>query len=226
MTTILITGVHRGIGREMAKQALAKGWRVIGSVRYQEHADEALVSLGTGFFPIIFDVTDQEAIERAAATIDEPIDILINNSGVIGPGRQSSLDMDFHGFELTLAINTIGPLRVSQAFLQHLRKSDNGRLLIISSIMGSMAQTSFDRIAYRASKAGVNKVLQGLASDLEPEGIAAVSIHPGWVRTDMGGPNASIAPEASAAGILEIADRLSLSATGRFLNYDGSEIDW
>ena len=89
-----------------------------------------------------------------------------------------------------------------------------------------MANTSYDRIAYRASKAALNKVTQGLANDLRPEGIAAVTLHPGWVRTDMGGPSASIAPETSAAGILEIAETLDLSGTGRFLNYDGSEIDW
>lgn len=226
MTTILITGTNRGIGLEMARQALAKGWRVLGSARKVVTDSQLHICEHPQFVDLQFDVTDDEAVRKAAAGIDEPIDVLINNAGIIGPARQSTLDMDFDGFAQTLAINTLAPLRLAQAFLPHLKRSDRPRLLTVSSKMGSMSLAASDRIAYRASKAAVNKVMQGLATDLKPMGIAVASLHPGWVQTDMGGANADITPQHSAAGILQIADSLDMSRTGIFLNWDGSEIDW
>lgn len=226
MTTILITGTNRGIGLEMAGQALARGWTVYGSARSPGSDAQARISGDPKFFDLTFDVTDHEAVRAAAAGITEPIDILINNAGVIGPDRQSTLDMDFDGFAQTLAINTLAPLAVSQAFLPHLRRSANPRILTVSSSMGRMSYAKSDRIAYRASKAAVNKVMQGLATDLEPMGIAVAVLHPGWVRTDMGGPEADIDPSESAAGILSVAEGLTLEATGQFLNWDGSPAEW
>ena len=155
-----------------------------------------------------------------------PIDALINNAGIIGPNRQSTRDMDFDGFAQTLAVNTIAPLAVAQAFLPHLQRSAKPRLLTVSSMMGSMSHARSDRIAYRASKAAVNKVMQGLATDLAPLGIAVVSLHPGWVRTDMGGAGADISAHESAEGILRIAETLDMRRTGQFLNWDGNVISW
>ena len=226
MTRILITGVHRGIGRELARQAVAKGWSVIGSVRTQDQAEAMRSQLGERFTALVFDVTDGVAIAAAAASVSVPVDILINNSGVIGPDHQSTLDMDFEGFALTLAINTLGPLRVAQAFLPNLKMSEMPRLVTISSGMGSMSYQKSDRIAYRASKAAVNKVVQGLATDLRPDGIAVVSVHPGWVRTDMGGFGADISAEESAADILTLAEGLDMLQSGSFLNHDGQLLEW
>ena len=165
-------------------------------------------------------------MRAAAASITEPIDILINNAGSIGPERQSTLDMDFDGFAQTFAVNTLAPLAVVQAFLPHLKRSSSPRILTISSWMGSLSHQKSDRIAYRASKAAVNKVMQGLATDLEPMGVAVAVLHPGWVRTDMGGAGADIAPAESAAGILKLAEGLTLAGTGKFYNWDGSSLDW
>lgn len=226
MTTILITGTNRGIGLEMARQALAKGWRVFGSARQAVTDPQAHICEHPQFVDLLFDVTDDEAVRTAAAKIDEPIDILINNAGIIGPARQSTLDLDFDGFAETLAINTLAPLRLAQAFLPHLKRSGRPRILTVSSKMGSMSLAASDRIAYRASKAAVNKVMQGLATDLKPMGIAVASLHPGWVQTDMGGAHADITPQQSAAGILQIAEDLDMSGTGRFLNWDGTTIAW
>lgn len=236
MTAILITGAGRGIGLELAKQALAMGWKVYGSVRSEADAIRLSGDLGvpvsaTGqtdanFVPMVFDVTDHEAVRSTAGRIDGVIDIVINNAGIIGPSRQSTLDMDFAGFAETLAVNTIAPLNVAQAFLPHLKRSDRPRLITISSFMGSLSRQKSDRIAYRASKAAVNKVSQGLATDLRKDGIAVISMHPGWVRTDMGGQAADIAPEESAAGILAVAEGLTLEQTGRFINHDGAELGW
>jgi NAD(P)-dependent dehydrogenase (short-subunit alcohol dehydrogenase family) len=186
MTTILITGANRGIGFALAKAALDKGWTVYGSARTQAQADETSAKLGPDFRPLTFDVTDSEAVSHAAAGLDTPIDILINNAGIIGPDRQSTLDMDFAGFAETLAINTLAPLAVAQAFLPQIRKAEHGRILTVSSQMAWMGYQKSDRIAYRASKAAVNKVMQGLATDLKADKIAVALIDPGWVRTDMG----------------------------------------
>ena len=226
MTTILITGAARGIGRALCEDALRRGWDVIGSVRDAETAKALEAELGSRFRALVFDVTDAAAIAKAADELDGPIDILINNAGVIGPGRQSTLDMDFDGFAQTLAVNVLAPLRVAQAFLPYLKRSAKPRLLTISSNMGSMSSTGSDHLAYRASKAAVNKVTQGLATDVQPSGIAVVSIHPGWVRTDTGGRGADIEAGESAKGILDIAARLDLAGTGKFLRYDGSEMAW
>jgi NAD(P)-dependent dehydrogenase (short-subunit alcohol dehydrogenase family) len=226
MTTILITGAARGIGRALCEDALRRGWAVIGSVRDAAAAKALEAEFGPRFQALVFDVTNAAAIAKAAASLDRPIDVLINNAGIIGPERQSTLEMDFDGFAQTLAVNVLAPLRVAQAFLPHLKRSGRPRLLTISSGMGSMSYASSDHLAYRASKAAVNKVTQGLATDLKRFGIAVAAIHPGWVRTDMGGRGADIEAGESAKGILDIADRLDLAGTGRFLRYDGVEMEW
>ncbi|WP_193175504.1 SDR family oxidoreductase [Oricola nitratireducens] len=226
MTSLFVTGCGRGIGAELVRQAIGLGWDVAGSVRDGEAADRLQRQFPERFRACVFDVTDTEAVSAAAAACPGAIDILINNAGIIGPDRQSTLDMDFAGFAETLAVNTIAPLRVAQAFLPHLRRSANPRILTISSAMGRLSYMKSDRIAYRASKAAVNKVMQGLAVDLEGEGIAVRLVHPGWVRTDMGGSQADISVQESAAGILRIVEATTLADTGTFVDYDGSTIPW
>ena len=223
MTTILITGANRGIGLELARAALQKGWKVFGSARTTDQATNIAAKLGDGFTPVIFDVTDLQAVRDAAAQIEDMIDILINNAGVIGPDRQSTLDMDFEGFAQTLAINTLAPLAVAQAFLPHLRKAGSGRILTVSSQMSWMGYQNSDRSAYRASKAAVNKVMQGLATDLAPDGIPVALIDPGWVRTDMGGAAADNCPRDVANGVLAIADGLIAADSGKFFKWTGEE---
>lgn len=226
MTSLFVTGCGRGIGFELARQAIGLGWQVAGSVRSNEAAERLRDRLPGLSEVVVFDVTDGNAVIRAAQSCNDPIDILINNAGVIGPERQSTLDMDYDGFAETLAVNTIAPLRIANAFLPRLRRSAAARILTISSAMGRMSYAKSDRIAYRASKAAVNKVMQGLATDLEPEGIAVRMVHPGWVRTDMGGAAADIPPEESAAGILRIAGSTTIADTGTFVNWDGSAVPW
>ena len=206
----------------MAIEALGRGHKVTVSVR--SRADLGAVPEGAG--ALVFDVRDGAAVGRAAAAFDGPLDVLVNNAGIIGPARQSTLDMDFDGFAETLEVNTLAPLCVTQAFLPHLRRGERPRILTVSSGMGSMNYQKSDRIAYRASKAAVNKVMQGLATDLRAQGIAVQCIHPGWVRTDMGGPGADIDAAESARGIVDRAEALAMADTGTFVNYDGTAIDW
>ncbi|MTI42097.1 short-subunit dehydrogenase [Roseibium hamelinense] len=224
MTRVLITATNRGIGLELARDALSRGWTVYGSARTPENAAKTQELLDNNRYrPLVFDVTDHKAVEAAAAGIEAPIDILINNAGIIGPDRQKTLDMDFGGFAQTLEINTLAPLAVSQIFLPHLKKSPRGRIVTMSSQMSWMGYQKSDRIAYRASKAAVNKVMQGLATDLKNEGIVAIPVDPGWVRTDMGGAEADNHPQDVARGILALADRLTLEDSGKFFNWAGEE---
>ncbi|MCK7612133.1 SDR family oxidoreductase [Roseibium sediminicola] len=223
MPVCLVTASNRGIGFELARAALARGWTVYGSVRTEELAHETASRLDGDFKPLVFDVTDHARVHAVAASLDNALDLLINNAGIISPKRQSPLDMDFDGFAETLKVNTLAPLAVSQAFLPPLRKSVNGRILTISSQMAWIGYRKSDTLAYRASKAAVNKVMQGLATELEPSNIPVALIDPGWVRTDMGGPQADNDPVAVAEGILEVAERLTLADTGKFFRWSGEE---
>jgi len=176
-----------------------------------------------GVREIVADMQEVESSHSLGAKV-APVDVLINNAGVIGPTRQSTLDMDFAGFAETLRVNTLAPLAMAQAVVPAMHAG--GRILTLSSQMAWMGYAKSDRIAYRASKAAVNKLMQGLATDLRPRGIAVLLIDPGWVRTDMGGPAAEHDPKPVAAGILEIAAREGLADTGRFLRWTGEERDF
>lgn len=225
MTTIMVTGAGRGIGFELAKQALEKGWNVIGSVRSVE-AQRELAEKLPQMAVLNFDVTDHGAVEKVANAFHSPVDILINNAGIIGALPQSTLEMDFGGFAKTLEVNVLAPLKVAQTFLPLLRESANPRLINISSKMGRMEFSASDRIAYRASKAALNKVTQGLATDLRDDGVSVIAMHPGWVQSDMGGPGADITPAESAEGILQVAQNLTLADTGKFIDWDGTPRSW
>lgn len=221
MATIVITGGNRGIGFQLVRLYAAAGDQVVVGVRSPKAASD----LPGEVLPL--DVSDDASVAAFAKSLNgRPIDILINNAGIIGPDRQSALDADFGGFLETLNINTIGPLRVTQALLPNLRKAKNAKVAIISSQMGSLSSARSDHVAYRASKAAVNKVVQCLATDLASEGITVATLHPGWVRTDMGGPGADIAPEESASGLKAVIDGLSPASSGSFLNYDGKTLAW
>jgi len=219
----MITAVNRGIGRELAATALTRGWSVYGSVRSQDAACDITEAFDGRITPLVFDVTDHAAVETAAKALEVPLDVLVNNAGIIGPDRQSPLDMDFSGFQETLAVNTLAPLAVAQAFLPHILKGTPGRIMTISSQMSWMGYRKSGRIAYRASKAAVNKVMQGLATDLEDDGVPVVLIDPGWVRTDMGGGDADNSPADVAGGILTLAEKLTLASTGKFFKWNGEE---
>lgn len=230
MTTYLITGANRGIGLALATVFAERGDTVITTARDPNKAP-ALKALADRFPDRVtvhaLDVTSNgSALALGKALADKTIDVLVNNAGTIGPDRQSTTDMDFDGFLDALNTNTVGPLRVTQAVLPMLRRSKAAKIITLSSQMGSMANLSSDRIAYRASKAAVNKVMQGLTADLRGDGIACLTVHPGWVRTDMGGSNADIDVKDSVAGLAKRIDDVSLATSGQFLNYDGTTRAW
>lgn len=223
----LIAGASRGIGLELARQLAQKGERVTGSVRDEAGRARLAAALdGHGGRILTFDTRDAAAIRTAAALLDEPIDVLVANAGAYGPQLQSTLETDFEGALDLLSTNTLGPLRVAQAFLHLVRRGERPRILMMSSVLGSMALEGTFNVAYRASKAGLNKITQCLAQDLKSGGVAVIAVHPGWVRTDMGGADATLSVAESAAGVIAVADALTIEGTGRFLDYRGEEIDW
>ncbi len=226
MQTVLITGANRGIGLELARLYAARGDRVIACCRDPECA-AALHELD-GIEIHRLDVTSVDDIaDLKAALGTRPIDILINNAGIIGPERQSALNMDFDGWLKTFEVNTLGPLRLAAALLDNLRRAEAPKLVTLSSRMGSLTGGGgSDRIAYRSSKAAINRAMQGLAEDLRGERITVVVVHPGWVSTDMGGPAAPLAPRESATRLAAIIAALDHGDSGRFIDIDGKDADW
>ena len=229
MANVLITGANRGIGLELAKAYAAAGDRVFATCRSPDGA-EALNALAAGSDGKVtvhdLDVGDGASIAALGAALgDTPIDILINNAGVNG-GSQTLADMDFDAWAEALNIMTIGPFRVVQALLANLKASAGAKVMTVTSQMGASTWPYGGSYAYCSAKGGVNRVMQGLAKDLKRDGIVVSMIHPGWVKTDMGGAGADITPEESAAGIHTVIAGLSLEGTGRFYKWNGEIHPW
>ncbi|MGJ0506633.1 MAG: SDR family oxidoreductase [Methylocystis sp.] len=229
MSHWMITGASRGIGLELARQLAIAGEQVTASRRAgsrHEPLEAALAPAGSRGRSLVFDTRNEAQIRIAATQVHDPVDVLIANAGAYGPERQSALDMDFPGVLDLLDTNALGPLRVAQAFLPLIRRGARPRIVFMSSVLGSMALGGTFNVGYRASKAALNKIAQCLADELKPEGISVVSMHPGWVRTDMGGPNATLSVEESAYSLIRVIEGLTISDTRRYLDYRGSDIDW
>ncbi|MBM3551916.1 MAG: SDR family oxidoreductase [Alphaproteobacteria bacterium] len=225
MSHWLIVGASRGIGLETARQLSARGERVTASVRSAAGL-AALKEAAPHAAPLQFDVRDAAAISAAAARVSDPIDMLIANAGAYGPQRQSSTDMDFDGALDLFSINTLGPLRVVQAFLPLVKRSAHPRIVLMTSRLGAMSLGGTVNVAYRVSKAGLNKIAQCLADDLKPEGVIVVALSPGQVRTEMGGPDATLDVRDSVAGIIRTVESLTLADTRRYLDYRGEDLPW
>jgi len=227
--TAVITGANRGIGLELARQYAEDGWRVHACCRKPGAAPELTDALA-GRNGVIhrLDVTDQASIEALAQAIeDEPVDLLINNAGVIGGDRQDIGSIDYAMWEATVRTNVIGPYRVAEALLVRLDAAERPVIANVSSLMGSITDNgSGGSHIYRTSKTALNMVVQNLSLDLAERGICVVAFHPGWVRTDMGGPGATVTPEASAAGMRRQIAEAGADQSGRFFNYDGRELPW
>lgn len=229
MAVVLITGANRGIGLALVKAYASRRDKVFAAVRRTSNRVEldAFAASQPNWVEVIeMDVADSADIGRARRKLEaEPIDVLINNAGIGGPDRQSATDMDFDGLAETLAVNSIAPLRIANAFLPNV-KAAKGKIITLSSQMGSMQSASSDSLAYRVSKAAVNRLMRGLATELKPQGIPVLTVHPGWVRTEMGGDGAQLKPEESAAGLLKLIEKLDIGSTGRFLAWNGKELAW
>jgi len=231
MPTVLITGANRGIGLAFARSFIADGWRVHACCRHPDKARDlrkAAEASGAATGLHRLDVTDGlKVASLARELIDEPIDVLINNAGVMGPRAAEFGKIDYDEWLPVLAVNVLGPMRLVERFARHVAKSERKLIVNISSRMGSIADnTSGGSYIYRSSKAALNMVSKSMANDLAGRGITVVTFHPGWVRTDMGGRNAAITPRESVDGMREVIARAGPADSGKFFNFDGRELPW
>lgn len=222
--TVLVTGANRGIGLELVRQMRARGHQVIGTARKPEQAMELKE---TGARVVQLDVTDSNSIRAMAEQLKgQRIDLLINNAGMLGHNAQSFAETDFDQVIATFDVNSLGPMRVTQALLPNILAGSGKTVIQISSTMGSIANNSGGYYGYRASKAALNMLNSSLALELADRGITSVVIHPGWVQTRLGGENAAITVEDSVTGMMQVIAKLGPEDSGRFLNYQGEELPW
>lgn len=234
--TFLITGANRGIGLEMTRQAAMNGDQVIACARNIKEVSN-LVTLkkeNEAITLISLDVTAENSLKQIAADIKCKIDILVCNAGVLN--GYGGLEDDAHhrqAIEAVLMTNIAGVFFTARSFLPHLlEKKDKserqsgtyGKIAVISSIMGSQERAGSNAPIYRASKAAATNLARCLAIELAPRGIAVGAYHPGWVRTDMGGPEANVSPQESAAGLLSRFDQLNIKNTGIYESYSGVKL--
>ena len=232
MPGVLITGSNRGLGLEWVRQCAARGWRVHATCRDPDAAAELqdLASRHPDVRLHRLDVTAADQIAGVAEALrDETLDLLVNNAGVYFErwGKDPIGSIDFEDWEETFRVNTLGPMRVTEALLAQLARGDRPLVLAITSNMGSIAGIDAPRdYAYRSSKAALNAAMHGLAHELKPRGIGVLLLHPGWVRTRMGGSSAPIGPEESVRGMLSLVDRYEPSLSGGFFRFDGARMPW
>lgn len=232
MDSVLITGANRGIGFEFTKQFYDAGWRVFACCRdpaAENSRDLNMLSGWSSRYVTVhrLDVTKQDEVDSLAQRLaPETIDIVINNAGVNGP-KQAFGATDYAQWADAMATNVFGPMKVAEAFVEHVARSERKIIATVSSRMGSITQAEADeRHAYRSSKAAVNMVMKNLAGYVADRGITSVSFSPGWVKTEMGGPDAPVEIEETVSGMRKILERLTLEDSGKFIHFDGTELPW
>lgn len=231
-STLLITGANRGLGLEFVKQYAADGWRIFACCRHPETATEleTISQQNQGLITVHkLDVADFVQIESLAAELaGQELDVLLNNAGIYPDATSGGLGAtNYDGWARAFRVNTMAPLKMAETFASHLARGTQKKIINITSKMGSISDnTSGGAYIYRSSKTALNMVVKSLAVDLAPRGIATALLHPGWVLTDMGGPNALISTEQSISGMRQVIARLSLKDSGKFYGYDGKEISW
>jgi NAD(P)-dependent dehydrogenase (short-subunit alcohol dehydrogenase family) len=231
MPTVLITGANRGLGLEFCRQYAQAGWVVLAACRDPSGAAalQALAASHRDLSIHCLDVADFDRVDRLALELkDQSIDVLLSNAGVYGDDEHHRFGaLDYGRWVDTLRVNTLAPVKLAEAFLPHLERGRRKLIVAITSLMGSLADNrGGGSILYRSSKAGLNAAMKSLSIDLRPRGIGVLLLHPGWVRTDMGGAEAPIAPAESIAGMIRVIDGLRPEDSGRFLNFRGEELPW
>ncbi len=232
--SILITGANRGLGLGLVRCFLRENWLVIGSFR-QESAASELLSLCDEYpgrlFAFACDVSDDESVRRFHHEVGQQLsalDVLVNNAGLLIKGESNFEIPTSASIQQSLNVNTVGSFRICQSFLPLLRKGRRKCIVHISSIMGSIAATERGgSLSYRIAKAGVNMLSRSLAAELATEGIISLALHPGWVQTEMGGPNATLSIEDSADGIARVIMNAKLEThSGRFFDWRGEALEY
>ncbi|GGK28344.1 SDR family oxidoreductase [Aliivibrio fischeri] len=230
MKHIFITGANRGIGLSFVKYYLQQGHKVSATYRDTSTAQELLQLENDNPELSLYqlELTNYTTIQDVAKTLcHTPIDILINNAGYYGPKGYGFGHCDVEEWKKVFEINAIAPQKIVEALYPSLQLSRDKTIVCISSKVGSMTEnTSGGGYIYRSSKAALNSVVKSLSNDLKPEGFTVIAMHPGWVQTEMGGPNALISTEESVKGLTKVIAQLSIENSGQFLNFDGTELPW
>ncbi|MGY4501299.1 NAD(P)-dependent dehydrogenase (short-subunit alcohol dehydrogenase family) [Bradyrhizobium sp. GM24.11] len=236
MKTVLITGANRGIGLALARQYAAAGAEVIACSRNpeQQALKDIEVNSGGRVRTMQLDVANSSSIASLGRELSaHPIDIVVNNAGVLGPEAQSASNLDAEGWITTLRINALGPILVAQALHANLKLGSEKKLVAIGSVYGSTSKdfgagvsTSVNRYAYRASKAALNNGMRGLARDWAADGIIVSILDPGWVQTDLTSGAGRLSTDESAQGLIERIDLLKKAESGTFQRYWGEPIPW
>jgi NAD(P)-dependent dehydrogenase (short-subunit alcohol dehydrogenase family) len=228
---ILITGANRGIGLEMVKYAMQQGWRVFACCRNPHTADNLfnIAKLSNGQISVhIADMLELATLQALAYELrNDPIDILVNNAGIYGSDNNKFGAVDVSSWLQAFQVNCVAPLKMVEALSAQLLMGRQKLVACMSSKMGSMADNSYgNSYIYRSSKAALNAVVKSLSIDLKEQGIITVALHPGWVKTDMGGPDAEITTRESVELLFSHLLILTIEDSGRFIDIDGSDIPW
>ena len=230
MTHILITGANRGLGLGFVRKYMEKNLHLMCTTRDISGSKELLALKEK--YPYNMEIFELDLLkENAAVTLanflnDRPIDILISNAGV-GSSNQHFQAVSSNRWLEVLKVNLIAPLMITQAVIENLKKSSVKKICFLSSQLGSIEDNkSGGMYIYRSSKTGLNQVAKSLSIDLKAYGITVVALHPGWVKTDMGGPNAPVSIDKSVEGMIRVIGTTDIKETGKFLNYDGRELPW
>ena len=231
MKTVLISGANRGLGLEFCRQYAKARWRVLACCRQPKQACElqqlAVQHQNVQIYSL--DVTDFSQIDCLSIQLSkETIDVLINNAGIFGDKAEQGFGkLDYQAWTQVLTVNVQAPMKMAEAFFNQVQRSEMKLIVVISSLMGSIADNgSGGTILYRSSKAALNAAMRSLAIELKSLLIGVLIFHPGWVRTDMGGANGLIDAPESINGMRAEIEQFSLEKTGQFIKYDGSAMPW
>ncbi len=236
MRRVVVTGANRGLGLEFCTQFLEKGDCVVAVIR-NAAAGPGLARLKelwpeTLHFRTL-DVTDAVEVTRFGLEMEQlPVDILINNAGQIGPEKhngeegQAADSLSFTVLRELFEVNALAPLRLTMALVPALLRAPQPKVFVMGSTVGVAAETFGDYYGYRMSKSAAHIAFASLAKDLRERGILVGVLCPGWVRTDLGGPNAPLSPRDSVLGMIDVIDRFSLSENGKFVSYDGRLLEY
>jgi NAD(P)-dependent dehydrogenase (short-subunit alcohol dehydrogenase family) len=231
MKTVLITGANRGIGLEHVRRFAARGAHVFATARSLADAKElkALAADQDGRIEVlVYEASDSEAPARLQAALGEtPLDLLFANAGAVGDKSQSFGSVDVENVLQLIRINALAPLKLVEALADNVARSQRKVIAFQSSLMGSVGDNSSGGYyAYRLAKGALNMIAKGVSNDLRPRGVIVVALHPGWVRTRMGGDSAPVSIDESVAGQQRLLDSLTPGESGRFFNFDGKELPW
>ena len=231
MKNVFITGANRGLGLEFVRQYLGTGWKVLATFRDMKASSELtnLKKEFNGRLEILeLDLFSDDSINNLSEILsDTPIDLLVNNAGMMGTRNLKLGEVSGGSWEEVFRVNTIAPVLLVQKLLKNICLGQEKKMIFISSRVGSITEnTGGAMYAYRSSKTALNQVVKSLSIDLFDRNVASIALHPGWVLTDMGGPNALIDVKASVRGMISVINGISKSDSGKFFNYDGSIIKW